>query len=174
MTTIPLAIPRPVHPSGIWNWLTTIDHKKIGVLYGVTAFLMFFSGGIEAMIIRVQLMRPEQNLVTPEIFNQLFTMHATTMIFLGVMPLSAAFFNFVIPLQIGARDVAFPRLNAFSYWTFLAGALILKLSWFTHSAPNGGWFGYSPLTGITYNAGHGIDVWIVSLQVLGMPRWGHV
>ena len=168
MTTIPLAIPRPVHPTGIWNWMTTIDHKKIGVLYGVTAFLMFFSGGIEAMIIRIQLMRPEQNLVTPEIFNQLFTMHATTMIFLGVMPLSAAFFNFVVPLQIGARDVAFPRLNAFSYWTFLAGALILKLSWFTHAAPNGGWFGYSPLTGITYNTGHGIDVWIVSLQVLGV------
>ena len=168
MTTIPLAIPRPVHPTGIWSWITTIDHKRIGVLYGVTAFIMFFSGGIEAMLIRVQLMRPEQSLVTPEIFNQLFTMHATTMIFLGVMPLSAAFFNFVVPLQIGARDVAFPRLNAFSYWTFLAGALILKLSWFTHAAPNGGWFGYSPLTGITYNMGHGIDVWILSLQVLGV------
>ena len=168
MTTLPLAIPRPVHPTGVWSWLTTIDHKRIGVLYGVTAFLMFFSGGIEAMLIRIQLARPEQNLITPEIFNQLFTMHATTMIFLGVMPLSAAFFNFVIPLQIGARDVAFPRLNAFSYWTFLGGALLLKLSWLTHSAPNGGWFGYSPLTGITYNVGHGIDVWILSLQVLGV------
>ena len=166
MTT--LAIPRPVHPTGIWSWITTIDHKRIGVLYGVTAFLMFFSGGIEAFLIRVQLARPEQNLITPEIFNQLFTMHATTMIFLGVMPLSAAFFNFVVPLQIGARDVAFPRLNAFSYWTFLGGALLLKISWFTHSAPNGGWFGYSPLTGITYNLGHGIDVWIISLQVLGI------
>ena len=166
MTT--LAIPRPVHPTGIWSWITTIDHKRIGVLYGVTAFLMFFSGGIEATLIRIQLARPEQNLITPEIFNQLFTMHATTMIFLGVMPLSAAFFNFVIPLQIGARDVAFPRLNAFSYWTFLGGALLLKISWFTHSAPNGGWFGYSPLTGITYNLGHGIDVWIISLQVLGI------
>ena len=166
MTT--LAIPRPVHPTGIWSWITTIDHKRIGVLYGVTAFLMFFSGGIEAFLIRIQLARPEQNLITPEIFNQLFTMHATTMIFLGVMPLSAAFFNFVVPLQIGARDVAFPRLNAFSYWTFLGGALLLKLSWFTHSAPNGGWFGYSPLTGITYNLGHGIDVWILSLQVLGI------
>ncbi|MXX53386.1 MAG: cytochrome ubiquinol oxidase subunit I, partial [Dehalococcoidia bacterium] len=166
MTT--LAIPRPVHPTGIWSWITTIDHKRIGVLYGVTAFLMFFSGGLEAFLIRVQLARPEQNLITPEIFNQLFTMHATTMIFLGVMPLSAAFFNFVVPLQIGARDVAFPRLNAFSYWTFLGGALLLKISWFTHSAPNGGWFGYSPLTGITYNLGHGIDVWIISLQVLGI------
>ena len=111
MTTIPLAIPRPVHPTGIWDWFTTIDHKKIGVLYGVTAFLMFFSGGIEAMIIRLQLMRPEQNLVTPEIFNQLFTMHATTMIFLGVMPLSAAFFNFVIPLQIGRETSRFPGLT---------------------------------------------------------------
>ena len=168
MTSIPLAIPRPVHPTGVWSWITTIDHKRIGVLYGVTAFLMFLSGGVEAMLIRVQLARPEQNLITPEIFNQLFTMHATTMIFLGVMPLSAAFFNFVVPLQIGARDVAFPRLNAFSYWTFLGGALILKLSWLTGSAPNGGWFGYSPLTGITYNPGHGIDVWILSLQVLGV------
>ena len=168
MTSIPLAIPRPVHPTGVWSWITTIDHKRIGVLYGVTAFIMFLSGGVEAMLIRIQLARPEQNLVTPEIFNQLFTMHATTMIFLGVMPLSAAFFNFVIPLQIGARDVAFPRLNAFSYWTFLGGALILKLSWLTGSAPNGGWFGYSPLTGITYNPGHGIDVWILSLQVLGV------
>ena len=168
MTSIPLAIPRPVHPTGVWSWITTIDHKRIGVLYGVTAFIMFISGGIEAMLIRVQLARPEQNLITPEIFNQLFTMHATTMIFLGVMPLSAAFFNFVVPLQIGARDVAFPRLNAFSYWTFLGGALILKLSWLTGSAPNGGWFGYSPLTGITYNPGHGIDVWILSLQVLGV------
>ncbi len=168
MTTLPLAIPRPTHPTGIWSWLTTIDHKRIGVLYGVTAFLMFFSGGIEAFLIRIQLARPEQNLITPEIFNQMFTMHATTMIFLGVMPLSAAFFNFVVPLQIGARDVAFPRLNAFSYWTFLGGALLLKISWFTHSAPNGGWFGYSPLTGITYNLGHGIDVWILSLQILGI------
>ena len=90
------------------------------------------------------------------------------------MPLSAAFFNFVVPLQIGARDVAFPRLNAFSYWTFLGGALLLKISWFTHSAPNGGWFGYSPLTGITYNLGHGIDVWIISLQVLGIRVAGRI
>ena len=168
MTTLAIPLPkRPSHPTGIWDWLTTIDHKKIGILYGVTAFIMFLTGGLEALYIRAQLATPEAQLVSPEVFNQLFTMHATTMIFLGVMPMGAAFFNYIIPLQIGARDVAFPRLNAFSYWTFLGGALILKLSYFLGGAPNAGWFGYSPITGIEYNPGHGIDFWILSLQVLG-------
>ena len=169
MTTLAIPLPkRPSHPTGIWDWLTTIDHKKIGILYGVTAFIMFLTGGLEALYIRAQLATPEAQLVSPEVFNQLFTMHATTMIFLGVMPMGAAFFNYIIPLQIGARDVAFPRLNAFSYWTFLGGALILKLSYFLGGAPNAGWFGYSPITGIEYNPGHGIDFWILSLQVLGI------
>lgn len=168
MTTVPFAIPRPVHPTGLWSWITTIDHKRIGILYGVTAFILFLTGGVEALLIRVQLARPEQDIISPEIFNQLFTMHGTTMIFLAIMPLGAAFFNYIIPLQIGARDVAFPRLNAFSYWTFLAGALLLKLSWITGSAPNAGWFGYSPLTSVTYNPGTGIDIWVMSLQVLGI------
>ena len=137
MTTLAGVFPsRPVHPTGVWSWLTTIDHKRIGILYGVTAFIMFLTGGLEALYIRLQLARPGQEFVTPETFNQLFTMHGTTMIFLAIMPMGAAFFNFVIPLQIGARDVAFPRLNAFSYWTFLAGALMLKLSWFLGGAPN--------------------------------------
>ena len=115
MTTLGIPIPkRPIHPTGVWDWLTTIDHKKIGVLYGVTACFLFLTGGVEALWMRVQLMGPEADFVTPEVYNQLFTMHATTMIFLGVMPMGAAFFNFLIPLQIGARDVAFPRLNAFS------------------------------------------------------------
>ena len=159
---------RPVHPTGVWSWLTTIDHKRIGILYGVTAFILFLTGGLEALLMRVQLARPEQDWVTPEVFNQLFTMHGTTMIFLAIMPMSAAFFNFLIPLQIGARDVAFPRLNAFSYWTFLAGAIILKLSWFLGGAPNAGWFGYAPITELPYNPGHGIDFWILSLQILGI------
>ncbi|MDA1189794.1 MAG: cbb3-type cytochrome c oxidase subunit I, partial [Chloroflexi bacterium] len=164
MTTLALPVPkRPVHPKGLVSWLTTVDHKRIGVLYGVTAFIMFITGGIEALLMRAQLAVPDQNMVSPEIFNQLFTMHATTMIFLGVMPLSAAFFNFLIPL-----DVAFPRLNAFSYWTFLAGALILKLSWLMGGAPNGGWFGYAPLSGLQFNPGDGVDFWILSLQVLGI------
>ncbi len=168
MTTLSFSIPRPTHPTGIWSWITTIDHKRIGILYGVTAFILFLTGGLEAMLMRIQLARPEQEIVSPEIFNQLFTMHGTTMIFLAIMPLGAAFFNFVIPLQIGARDVAFPRLNAFSYWTFLGGALIMKSSWFLGGAPNAGWFGYSPITGIKYNPGHGIDFWVVSLLVLGV------
>ena len=168
MTTLPLAIPRPVHPSGVWSWITTVDHKRIGILYGVTAFIMFLSGGIEALVMRTQLATSEQGIVSAEVFNQLFTMHGTTMIFLAVMPLGAAFFNFVVPLQIGARDVAFPRLNAFSYWTFLAGAIIMKFSWFMGGAPNAGWFGYSPVTGLAYNPGHGVDLWLVSLQVLGI------
>ena len=169
MTLLALSgIARPVHPTGIWSWITTIDHKKIGILYGVTSFLMFLTGGIEALIIRIQLGGPEANIVSPEVYNQLFTMHATTMIFLGVMPMSAAFFNYIIPLQIGARDVAFPRLNAFSYWTFLSGAIVLKLSWFLGGAPNAGWFGYAPITSSAYNPGHGVDFWIISLQILGV------
>ena len=168
MTTLAFPIPRPTHPTGIWNWITTIDHKKIGILYGVTAFILFLTGGIEALLMRIQLAGPEQDIISAEIFNQLFTMHGTTMIFLAIMPLSAAFFNYVVPLQIGARDVAFPRLNAFSYWTFLAGAIILKISWFTGGATNAGWFGYAPLTSVQQNPGTGIDYWIVSLQVLGI------
>ena len=169
MTTLAGVFPsRPVHPTGVWSWLTTIDHKRIGILYGVTAFIMFLTGGLEALYIRLQLARPGQEFVTPETFNQLFTMHGTTMIFLAIMPMGAAFFNFIIPLQIGARDVAFPRLNAFSYWTFLAGALMLKLSWFLGGAPNAGWFGYAPITGVAYNTGQGIDFWILSLQILGV------
>ena len=111
-----------IHPekTGLWAWITTVDHKKIGILYGASAFIFFLIGGLEALVIRLQLMKPDNNLVSPEFYNQLFTMHGTTMIFLAIMPLSAMFFNFLIPLLIGARDVAFPRLNAFSYWVFLA------------------------------------------------------
>ena len=168
MTTLSISIPRPVHPTGVWGWITTIDHKRIGILYGVTAFVLFVMGGVEALIMRTQLARSELDLVSPETFNQLFTMHGTTMIFLAIMPMGAAFFNYIIPLQIGARDVAFPRLNAFSYWTFLAGAIMLNGSWFLGGAPNAGWFGYAPITGEAYNPGHGIDFWIMSLQILGI------
>jgi cytochrome c oxidase subunit 1 len=163
-----LSIPRPTYPSGVWSWITTIDHKRIGILYGVTAFIMFLTGGVEAFLMRVQLSQSELDIVSPEIYNQLFTMHGTTMIFLAIMPMGAAFFNYIIPLQIGARDVAFPRLNAFSYWTFLGGAIVLKSSWFLGGAPNAGWFAYSPLTGLQHNPGHGMDFWIISLLVLGV------
>ena len=122
------ALPKPrVEESGLWSWLTTVDHKRIAKLYGVSAFIFFLLGGLEALLIRAQLTRPENNVVDAQRYNELFTMHGTTMIFLVVMPLSVAFFNLVVPLQLGARDVAFPRLNGFSYWTFLAGALILYI-----------------------------------------------
>ena len=136
-----------IHPekTGLWAWITTVDHKKIGILYGASAFIFFLIGGLEALLIRWQLMKPDNNFVSPEFYNQLFTMHGTTMIFLAVMPLSAMFFNFFIPLLIGARDVAFPRLNAFSYWVFLFGGLFLNASFLFGAAPNGGWFGYANL-----------------------------
>ena len=154
--------------SGLWSWITTVDHKRIGVLYGATALGFFLIGGLEALVIRLQLMKPENTLVSPDVYNQMFTMHATTMIFLAVMPLSSAFFNFVVPLQIGARDVAFPRLNAFSYWVFLFGGLFLNLSFLMGGAPNVGWFGYSNLTSSQYSPGHGVDFWAIGLQILGI------
>jgi cytochrome c oxidase subunit 1 len=113
--------------SGLWSWLTTVDHKRIAKLYGITSFIFFMVGGLEALLLRVQLARPQNDVVDAQRYNELFTMHGTTMIFLVVMPLSVAFFNLLVPLQIGARDVAFPRLNGFSYWTFLAGAAILNI-----------------------------------------------
>jgi cytochrome c oxidase subunit 1 len=154
--------------SGLMSWVTTVDHKRIGVLYFVTAFFFFLVGGLEALIMRAQLMRPDNTLVDAETFNQLFTMHGTTMVFLALMPLSASFFNFVVPLQIGARDVAFPRLNAFSYWLFLFGGIYLNLSFVFGGAPDAGWFGYANLTAKQFNPGHGIDFWAVGLQILGI------
>lgn len=158
---------RSTAKDGVWGWLTTIDHKKIAVLYGVTSLLFFVLGGIEALGMRTQLAKPDLHLMSGDFFNQLVTMHATTMIFLAVMPLSAAFFNLLVPLMIGARDVAFPRMNAFSFWVFLAGGIILNVSWFTGGATNAGWFGYANLTSSTYSAGHGVDYWIMGLLILG-------
>ena len=105
-----------IHPekTGLWSWITTVDHKKIGILYGISAFAFFLIGGLEALLLRIQLGTPDNTFLSPELYNQLFTMHGTTMIFLAVMPMSAVFFNYMIPLQLGARDVAFPRLNAVS------------------------------------------------------------
>ena len=164
----PGILSRPTHPQGLWSWLTTVDHKRIGILYGVTAFVFFLLGGVEALVMRLQLARPNGTLVTAEMYNQLFTMHGTTMIFLVVMPMSAAFFNYVMPLQIGARDVAFPRLNAFSYWTFLFGGIFMYSSFLLGGAPNGGWFGYAPNTSITFSPGHHIDYWVLGLLILGI------
>ncbi|HEY7036103.1 MAG TPA: cytochrome c oxidase subunit I [Thermomicrobiales bacterium] len=163
-----MAPPATKPASGLWSWITTIDHKRIGVLYGVSAFVFLLIGGIEALLIRAQLARPEQDILSAQRYNEMFTMHGTTMIFLAIMPMSSAFFNFVVPLQIGARDVAFPRLNAFSYWVFLAGALILNISWFFNEAPNQGWYGYAPLTEFGWNPARNVDFWMLGLQILGV------
>ncbi|HEV7992061.1 MAG TPA: cytochrome c oxidase subunit I [Gemmatimonadaceae bacterium] len=157
-----------VGESGLWSWLTTVDHKRIGTLYLFTSIFFFLLGGLEAGMIRAQLYGPNLHLLSAEAYNQLFTMHGTTMIFLGVMPLSAAFFNYLIPLQIGARDVAFPRLNAFSYWVFLFGGIFMNASWILGAAPNGGWFGYTPLTNLQFSPGLNIDFWVIGLQILGV------
>ena len=154
--------------SGIWSWITTVDHKRIGVLYLWTALIFFMIGGLEALIIRTQLAAPNMGFVSAETYNQLFTMHGTTMVFLAIMPLSAAFFNFLIPLQIGARDVAFPRLNAFSYWVYLLGGIFITLPIFFNAAPNAGWFGYAPLTTTNFSPGMNIDFWVMGLQILGV------
>ncbi|MDE0592512.1 MAG: cytochrome c oxidase subunit I [Dehalococcoidia bacterium] len=166
--TIPQLFPRPKSSTGLWSWIGTVDHKRIGTLYGIVSFIWFIIGGLEALMIRGQLASAENDLIGPEAYNQLFTMHGTTMVFLVIMPLSAAFFNWLIPLQIGARDVAFPRLNALSFWVFLSGSLLINFSWITGNAPNGGWFGYAPNSGTTFNPGLGMTYWVVGLNILGV------
>ena len=168
MATATDVIARPASASGLWSWITTVDHKRIGILYGVTAFMFFLLAGIEAGVIRMQLAVPDNTLVSPDVFNQMFTMHATAMIFMAIMPMGAAFFNYIIPLAIGARDVAFPRLNAFSYWTFLFGALLIHTSFVVQQVPDAGWFSYANLTEKPFSTGLGIDFWALGLQVLGV------
>ena len=157
---------RPTAKTGIWGWMTTVDHKKIGIMYGATAIFFFIVGGLEALFIRLQLAQPNGDVLSAEMYNQFFTMHGLTMIFLVVMPLGVAIMNYFIPLMIGARDVAFPRLNAFSYWVFLAGGLFLYSSFFLGGAPNGGWFGYAPLS--TSLSGNGMTFYSLGLQILGV------
>jgi cytochrome c oxidase subunit 1 len=157
---------RPTAKTGVWGWMTTVDHKKIGILYGVTAFVFFLIGGLEAIFIRLQLAGPNGKILDAELYNQFFTMHGLTMIFLVVMPMGVALMNFMIPLMIGARDVAFPRLNAFSYWVFLLGGLFLYSSFFLGGAPDGGWFGYAPLS--TTLETQGMTFYSLGLQILGI------
>ena len=161
-------IKRPVSTEGIWGWITTVDHKKIGILYGISAFIFFILGGIEALLMRVQLSSADSTFMDAGTYNSLFTMHGTTMVFMVVMPAGAAFFNFLIPLMIGARDVAFPRLNAFSYWLYLFGALLMNFSFFVGAYPDMGWFGYAPLTISEYTLSASTDYWVLGLQIMGI------
>ena len=147
------------------EYLTTVDHKKIAILYLIMGGLFFAMGGIEAMIIRIQLAVPENDFVSAGLFNELITMHGTTMIFLAAMPLLFAFMNAVVPLQIGARDVAFPFLNALGFWLFFFGGIFLNLSWFLGGAPDAGWTSYASLA--LASPGHGIDFYALGLQISG-------
>src|SRR5574341_263667 len=154
--------------AGLVAWLTTVDHKRIGLLYGGSAFVFFLLGGLEALLLRLQLAWPDGQVLGAETFNQLFTMHGTTMVFLALMPLSAAFFNYMVPLLIGARDVAFPRLNAFSFWIFLFGGVFMNSSFVFGAAPHAGWFGYATLTEKPFSVGPHTDFWLVGLLFLGV------
>lgn len=152
---------------GIMDWLTTVDHKKIGKLYFGAGAFFFLLGGIEALLMRIQLMYPMFDFVSGQTFNELLTMHGTTMIFLAAMPLVFGFMNAVVPLQIGARDVAFPFANALGFWTFFFGGLLLNLSWFTGGAPDVGWTAYVPLATEPYST-RGVDYYSIGLQIAGI------
>jgi cytochrome c oxidase subunit I len=151
----------------VTSWITTVDHKRIGILYIATSLVFFGLGGILALLMRAQLATPNEHVVTRDSYSELFTMHGTTMIFLVVVPILAGFGNFLVPLMIGARDMAFPRLNAFSYWMFLLGGVVLYSSWVAKGgAPKCGWTCYAPLSENSFGPGHGIDLWILSLHIL--------
>ena len=158
--------PPPRHNMGILRWVTSTDHKVIGLSYITTSILFFLVGGVLALVMRTQLARPDQNLVSPETYNEFFTMHGSIMIYLFVVPLAFGIANYIVPLQIGAPDVAFPRLNALAYWLYLFGGLAMISGFLTASgAANFGWFAYAPLSGATYAPGAGPDLWIIGVTV---------
>jgi cytochrome c oxidase subunit I len=154
--------------SRVWDWITTVDHKKIGILYLMAGLLFFIIGGIEATLMRVQLFAPGSDLFVGRTFNELLTMHGTTMIFLAAMPMIFGIMNAVVPLQIGARDVAFPFLNALGFWLFFFGGLLLNLSWIFGGAPDAGWTSYTSLALSEYSPGPGVDYYVLGLQISGI------
>lgn len=161
--------PQPTKTYSGWaSWLTTVDHKKIGIMYIIAAFLFFIVGGIEALLMRTQLIVPHNTFLSADVYNQMMTMHGTTMVFLGVMPFNVGIGNFIVPLMIGARDMAFPRLNALSIWLFIFGGLMLYFSFVAGGAPAMGWFAYAPLTEKAYSPTSGVDYWIIGLLLTGV------
>ena len=165
--------------SVLQSWITTVDHKRLGILYIVLALVFLVIGGLEATIMRIQLIVPHNHFVSPQFFNQMFTMHGTTMIFFVAMPILFGFGNYLIPLMIGARDMAFPRVNAWSFWLTAFGGMLLYLSFVggyglygAGAAPDVGWFAYAPLTARTFSVGHSTDFWILGLLVSGIGSIG--
>lgn len=157
---------------GLATWLTTVDHKKIGVKYIYTSFIFFILGGIESLVIRAQLAQPNLELVNAEAFDQMFSMHGITMMFLFAMPMLSGFGNYFVPLMIGTRDMAFPRLNAFGYWVFLAGGIFLYSSFLVGQAPNDGWFNYPPQSSAEFTPGLNIDFYCLGVIFLGISSTG--
>src|SRR5215469_14766281 len=158
----------------IHSWLVTVDHKKLGLMYIMYGLAFLVVAGVEASLMRIQLAVPNNHFLSPQVFNQLFTMHGTTMVFLVGMPLVFGFANYLVPLMIGARDLAFPRLNAFGFWLSVFGGLLLYFSFIggegmtgAGSAPDVGWFAYAPLTGKAFSKGHSMDYWILGVMVSG-------
>jgi cytochrome c oxidase subunit 1 len=162
----------PVYPTDwkrgrVASWLTTVDHKRIGILYICTALVFFGAGGILALLMRTQLATPNEHILTKDSYDSTMTMHGTTMIFLVIVPILAGFGNYLVPLMIGARDMAFPRLNAFSYWMYLLGGIVLYSSYFASGGTaRAGWTSYVPLSETMYGPGHGQDYWILALHIL--------
>ncbi len=154
--------------TGLRGWLGTVDHKILGIRYIITAFVFLILGGLEALVMRIQLARPDQTLLTPEQYNELFSMHGITMIFLYALPILSGFSIFLFPLLIGARDMAFPRLNAFSYWVFLFSGLFIYASFLAGAVPNAGWFNYPPYSLKQYNPGMNIDFYALGMILLGI------
>src|SRR5437588_3027477 len=172
--TIPAQIEARPWVDELHQWLTTVDHKRLGILYVLSALLFLAIGGVEALIIRIQLMRSHNDFVSPEVFNRMFTMHGTTMIFFVAMPLVFGFANYLVPLMIGARDMAFPRLNAFSFWMTALAGLFLYFSFLggdglygAGSAPAVGWFAYAPLSERAFTPGNATDYWNLSVLITG-------
>jgi heme/copper-type cytochrome/quinol oxidase subunit 1 len=146
-------------PAGLWGALSTVDHKIIGRRYIVTAFVFLALGGLLAMAMRLQLSQPEARFIGPDRYNQIFTMHGTNMMFLFAVPVMEAMAVYLVPLMVGTRNIAFPRLNAFSYWMYLAGGLLLWIAFAVDTGPDVGWFAYVPLSGPQYAAGKRADIW---------------
>ena len=168
MTSVTVTYPTKRQPTGILAWLTTVDHKRIGILYMTTAFIGFLLSGFLAMVIRAELSAPGMQFVTADQYNQVFSIHGTTMIFVFIIPMLAGLGNYLVPLQIGARDMAFPRLNALGYWLYLFGAILMFGSFFApHGAAAIGWTAYPPLSTAQFSPYTGVDLWIISVALSG-------
>jgi len=165
-------LPNILRNNGLLYWISSVDHKQIGIMYLCSSLIFFVLGFSEALLMRIQLAQPGMTLLSPELYNQIFTMHGTTMIFLVLTPMLIGFSTYLLPLMIGANEMAFPRLNAFSFWIFLFGGILLYFSFLAGGAPNVGWFSYAPLSEKNYSFSPGVDYWAISILLMGIGTIG--